>query len=111
MSKLEAEMEFEIGDMVYMKDSVHEPGRLPQPFIVYERHLAECHGGVQRFYAINPGQPHVPGILLTKEMPPLCTDRYKATKVAMQRVEDELCAERKKSRDAQKANQEQASAT
>ena len=60
---MEHEWEYELGDVVYLRNEVahyelyneisnSKSENLPGPVIIVERKLQECHGGVQRFYSI-----------------------------------------------------------
>ena len=50
MTTLTAEMAYEIGQIVYMRDALHNAGSQPTPHIITERFVQECHGGIQRLY-------------------------------------------------------------
>lgn len=71
MSTLSAEMAFEIGDFVYLKHHESTPELRPRRYMVYERHIQECHGGVQRFYRVAGLEGPVAEICLSKEIPPM----------------------------------------
>ena len=69
MSKLEAEMAFEIGDIVYFKTALHDEHARPTAFLVLERFLQECPGGIQKSYVLTEQQHAVLEIALTKDRP------------------------------------------
>lgn len=83
MSVLQAEMEFEIGDIVYHKTALHSDERAT-PFIVIERFVQECHGGIQRQYRISSDRRVDSRLMvateLTKEKPVYEDPLFKAFK-------------------------------
>lgn len=78
MSELKAEMEFEIGDVVYFKTSLHDKHHTPRKFTVVGRIVEECHGGVQRHFKVASfGDCFMASYIeLTKECPPYSPDPY-----------------------------------
>ena len=70
MSELKAEMKFEVGDFVYFRNASHHIEALPKRFVVTERLVQECHGGVQRLYKLHGHEGLVPEICLCSDMPP-----------------------------------------
>ncbi len=67
---LSAIFAFEIGDFVYFKTAEHNERQAPQKHMVMERHIQECHGGVQTLYSIGGISGLVPSIALTAKKPP-----------------------------------------
>lgn len=70
MSTLTVEFQFEIGDVVYYKNSRHTIDLDPKPHIVVERIAQQCDGGIQTFYKLGTEKDWAPEIVLTKDMPP-----------------------------------------
>lgn len=67
MSKLEAEFQYEIGDVVYFIAA----GRFNrEPFQVTERIIQQCHGGIQIQYKLIGLEGFVPELCLTTDAPP-----------------------------------------
>ena len=78
MSELKAEMKFEMGQAVYLLGATHNLEETPERYTITGRVVEECHGGVQRMYAILGWSKPVPEIALTAEEPPyeqIRTDR------------------------------------
>lgn len=69
MSKIEVEFAFELGQIVYVRSSLHTHNVSPTRYVIAERIAQECHGGVQRLYKIYGRDDFVPEIVLTSEEP------------------------------------------
>ena len=69
-SKVEVTFEFELGELVYVADAIHTNTARPRPFMIIERGMTECQGGVQKFYKLN-GRLETPCFepALTREEP------------------------------------------
>ena len=64
------EFEFAKGEILYRRDSNHGEGMVPRPFMVQERHVVDCHGGVQKLYKLVGEGGQFPEFSLSREMPP-----------------------------------------
>lgn len=60
---------FDIGDLVYIRGSMHSRSSTPKQFVVCERILQQCHGGTQRVYKLLNYEGWVPEIAITPAMP------------------------------------------
>lgn len=69
MSELKADFKFEIGDMVYLKHSSHNETQFPLKFTIVERHLQQCHGGIQLSYMVYGQSSLIPELVLCLEQP------------------------------------------
>lgn len=74
MPELRGETKFAVGDLVYFRTASHHNGTRPRRYVVTERYLQECAGGVQVLYRLG-GLPERTDHLireteLTAEMPP-----------------------------------------
>lgn len=79
MSELKSDMAFEVGEMVYVRHALHNANRVPLQYIITERYVQECHGGIQRLYKLLGEQGMYPEIALTRERPayqPRCEEYY-----------------------------------
>ena len=74
MSVLSGEFKYEIGDMVYFRTASHRDGHRPKRFLIIERFLQQCHGGVQMLYKLDGSSEGIgsliPEIALTPDEPP-----------------------------------------
>ena len=69
-SEVRATFEFEIGELVYIRSANHAKGVRPRRFIILERIVQQCCGGIQLFYLLDdPNIPQRSEILLTREEP------------------------------------------
>ena len=69
MSMLSAELAFEIGDIVYFKTALHDEHSRPIAFMVLERFVQECPGGIQKSYVLTEQSRPIMEIALTKDKP------------------------------------------
>ena len=70
MSKVEADFQFEMGALVYIRGSSHTAGLRPVQFVVIERIAQECNGGIQRMYLLAGEAKPYSELALTLEEPP-----------------------------------------
>jgi hypothetical protein len=70
MSKVSVEFQFEIGELVYFKAAAHNSSHRPRRFVIYERHVQECSGGVQKLYRLDGCDRLAVEIVLTTKEPP-----------------------------------------
>lgn len=97
MSELKADMAFDVGDIVYHKSALFTQTITPMPQVVIERHVVECHGGVQKFYKLNEaGAALVPEIALTKEKPAYDDSYSRVREEERARMWDQLRAEKER---------------
>ncbi len=69
-SEVRATFEFEIGELVFVKSATHIKGSRPKQFLILERVIQQCHGGIQLMYLLDvPDLPLRPEIALTREEP------------------------------------------
>ena len=64
--------QFSIGEQVYFKVALHDSERKPKRFIILERVLQQCSGGIQFFYVLGgptQGNFKVSEVEITKEEP------------------------------------------
>jgi len=69
MKKIEVEFKFEIGQVVYHKTAAHDIVSRPNAFMVVERMMIECPGGVQKSYKLSGKAEAVNEIALAAELP------------------------------------------
>ena len=69
MSKLESEMRYEIGELVYIASSSHFSGVRPKRFVITGRVIDKCPGGIQRYYRLDGYDGLVPEIVLCRTEP------------------------------------------
>jgi hypothetical protein len=60
---------FLIGDVVYLKGSLHDAEHTPRSFVIIERHLQQNQGGIQRMYRLLGEPDMVPQVAICKEKP------------------------------------------
>lgn len=70
MSTLNVEFAFDIGDMVYFRDALHNRTHWPLRFMVVERCAVEYDGAVYRSYKLSNSDKWVAAIALSKDPPP-----------------------------------------
>lgn len=70
MHEIAVYFEFEIGEMLFFKNSVHLIGIRPKQYIVHERVAQECHAGIQQMYRLIGVETLVPEIALSRDEPP-----------------------------------------
>ena len=69
-SWLDEHFKFKLGAFVFFRTASHNDSQRPKRFLVTERFLEECEGGVQKFYRLNPFDGKlVPEIALASEEP------------------------------------------
>ena len=69
-SSITVTFEFEIGELVFIKSATHIIGSRPKRFLILERVVQQCHGGIQLMYLLDvPNLPLRPEIALTREEP------------------------------------------
>ena len=107
--------QFGVGDIVYFKTAPHNRDKYPNRFMVVERFVQQCHGGVQFLYKLDPPARDglVPEIVLCIEKPPyeISMERLKdiANEDVLRRAEEHLQFEAwKEERLAKKAAKEAA---
>lgn len=105
MSKtLSAEFEFEIGDVVMHRHAGLQDYGNPEKFVVLERLIQQCHGGIQTQYLVraigaNGGvsQPfHLTGREVTAYLPESEIERWREEQQARRKAEREAMRERSK---------------
>jgi len=70
-SQLTAMLEFEVGEFVYRRTASHSDSVRPRRFLITERYLQQCHGGIQKMYRLDPDEGQLlPEIALTRDEPP-----------------------------------------
>jgi len=69
MKKIEIEFKFEIGQVVYFKLAAHDAVSRPNAFMVIERIMQECPGGVQKNYKLSGRAEMINEIALTADLP------------------------------------------
>lgn len=69
MTGINVEFKFEIGDLVYIKGTSHDFDHRPNQFLIVERLVQQCHGGIQLLYKLLDRTQHHPEIVLTREQP------------------------------------------
>ncbi len=78
MSELKADMAFEIGELVYFKGAIYNTHQTPNRYMVVERYVNECHGGIQRLYKLEGITVQVAEIALTRDVPTMDDSAIKA---------------------------------
>lgn len=70
MSKLEVNFAHEIGDLVYLRNSLNDIDHIPKQFVIVERTATQISdGGVSIFYWLQDWKNPVNEVALSKEMP------------------------------------------
>lgn len=50
---MQTEMQYEVGDMVYIRNAIHDRAHRPKQFVILERYIQQCMGGIQLAYRLN----------------------------------------------------------
>jgi hypothetical protein len=91
-SELTATLEFEVGELVYPRSALHCDGQRPRRFVIVERYVQQCHGGVQKLYRLHGVDGNlVSEVALTREEPeyrPLSEGYIEAQLAAEARAEE-----------------------
>lgn len=69
MSSITVEFQYEIGELVYLKDELNAFCHVPNSHVIIERVAQQCHGGIQRQYRLMRLDSWVPEIALQREKP------------------------------------------
>lgn len=74
MSSITVQFQFEIGDIVYFRQSPNNMDNIPNRFLVTERLAQQCHGGIQMLYRLHDRDALIPEVAIRGDCPPFQPD-------------------------------------